>query len=128
MSTNDTTLDTELNWRTRPQGFTRGTVALAMQDGTAPEYPAWVDVTGRVALHRTPGGPTGRASHYRASLVVNGRAMHMRLPSERVDALKQVCVGLAELMRHDLSIGERLDRGDMSDAPRIKRVVELASK
>lgn len=103
------TADTSLPAHSRPPGFTHNFIDLRMDDGSTPSQLAWVDSTKRVALHRQPNG-TG----YRVSLIVNGRAMHLRLPDERVEPLKRACRGLAKLFRSPdgMSIGLRMDRGD----------------
>jgi hypothetical protein len=113
---------------TRPAGFASRHIHLASDDAsdTLDRF-AWVDKTGRVALHRSPTRVNGKpfGDDYRVSIIVNGAAY--RLYDDMVAPLKRIARAVSKLFIADPGIGDRLDRGDTkTDAAAIMAAISRA--
>jgi hypothetical protein len=111
----------------RPAGFTSRHIHLAVDDGsdTLDRF-AWVDKTGRVAVHRNPARVNGKpGDDYRVSIIVKGAAW--RLYDDKVAPLKRIARAVSKLFIDDPSVGDRLDRGDTkTDAAAIMAAIARA--
>ena len=112
----------------RPAGFTSRYIHLAVDDGSTDlDRFAWIDKTGRVALHRSTVTRASRDvdSGYRVSVIVNGAAY--RLHDDKVAPLKRIARAVSKLFITDPGIGDRLDRGDTkTDAAVIMAAIARA--